>query len=521
MPSPVPLASTTHASFVTWSDALLLGDVNPNGEPTSYWFEYGATDSYGQVTPSTPAGSGFIDMTVGAQLTGLPPDTTYHFRLVAQSAGGTSFGADRQFTTRSAPPTATTGAASSVTESAALLAGSVNPNGNATSYWFEYGTEPFYGTQTPSTSAGSGSSAVAVEALLTGLLPATTYYYRVVAQNAGGTSYGARRELTTASAPLPPPTASTGSAFPTSSGAALTGSVNPNGNATSYWFEYGTTDSYGTQTSPTSAGSGSAAVAVEAQLTELSPATTYHYRLVAQNSGGTSFGADREFTTASLPANIPPAIETVSTPTLRPGRLVDGRIPLALSWSATPGSAAICSYEVYKGSDGVPPAEIGVAETTSLATSSQRAMGLYYRVRAHGCDGAVSGFADSAPVDLRLLQESTPALRRSAGWTRIAAADASGGYVLRTTTSDARVTLTFTGRSLAFVAPKGASYGAVSVSVDGGAATRIDLYRANRAPQVTVYVLNLPSSGEHKAVIRARAVGSRRRVDIDAFAVIR
>jgi hypothetical protein len=83
------------------------------------------------------------------------------------------------------------------------------------------------------------------------------------------------------------------------------------------------------------------------------------------------------------------------------------------------------------------------------------------------------------------------------------------------------VTLTFTGRSLAFVAPKGASYGAVSVSVDGGAATRIDLYRANRAPQVTVYVLNLPSSGEHKAVIRARAVGSRRRVDIDAFAVIR
>lgn len=92
--------------------------------------------------------------------------------------------------------------------------------------------------------------------------------------------------------------------------------------------------------------------------------------------------------------------------------------------------------------------------------------------------------------------------------------------MLRTTTLGARLTLSFIGRSLAFVVPRGRSYAAVSVSVDGAAATRINLYRARRESQVAVYVANFPSSGRHKVVIRARAAGSRRRVEVDAFAVL-
>ena len=74
--------------------------------------------------------------------------------------------------------------------------------------------------------------------------------------------------------------------------------------------------------------------------------------------------------------------------------------------------------------------------------------------------------------------------------------------------------------ALGHVVPKGPGYGAVSVSVDGAAATRLGLNSARRAPQLALYVVNFPSSGRHTVVIRARAVGSRRRVELDAFAVV-
>jgi hypothetical protein len=83
----------------------------------------------------------------------------------------------------------------------------------------------------------------------------------------------------------------------TTSGAALNGTVNPSGLASTAWFEYGTTNSYGASTTAQSMGSGSAAVAHSANLTGLLDGTLYHYRIVAQNAGGTVYGADMTFTT--------------------------------------------------------------------------------------------------------------------------------------------------------------------------------------------------------------------------------
>jgi len=78
----------------------------------------------------------------------------------------------------------------SVTSSTATLNATVNPNGYATTYYFEYGTTTSYGTTTTSTSAGSGTSAVSATANLTGLSPGTTYDFKIVATNANGTTYG-------------------------------------------------------------------------------------------------------------------------------------------------------------------------------------------------------------------------------------------------------------------------------------------------------------------------------------------
>jgi hypothetical protein len=95
-----------------------------------------------------------------------------------------------------------------------------------------------------------------------------------------------------------PPTVTTGSVTSvTSSSATLNGTVNPNGLSTTYYFNYGTTTSYGSTTASANAGSGTSNVSVSADVIGLSANTTYHIRIVATNSAGTSYGSDQSFTT--------------------------------------------------------------------------------------------------------------------------------------------------------------------------------------------------------------------------------
>jgi hypothetical protein len=92
-----PTTTTGMSTKVTVSSATLNGNVNPNGLSTTYYFEWGATTSYGNTIPSTPAsaGSGTSGVHVSADITGLSPDTSYHYRLVAVSSAGTSYGSDK------------------------------------------------------------------------------------------------------------------------------------------------------------------------------------------------------------------------------------------------------------------------------------------------------------------------------------------------------------------------------------------------------------------------------------------
>ena len=89
--------------------------------------------------------------------------------------------------------------------------------------------------------------------------------------------------------------------------ATLNGSVNPHGLATTVYFQYGTTTSYGSTTSSQSK-SGNTYQSVAANISGLSASTTYHFRIVATNSAGTVYGADRTFKTLS--ATGPPLVTT-------------------------------------------------------------------------------------------------------------------------------------------------------------------------------------------------------------------
>jgi hypothetical protein len=100
------------------------------------------------------------------------------------------------------PPLATTGPPSAVAQTNATLSGTVDPRGEQTTYRFETGTTPAYGTSTaPGTAAGAGPVAAAVGGLARG----TTYHFRLVATNASGTTAGADAVLTTAAVPEPAP----------------------------------------------------------------------------------------------------------------------------------------------------------------------------------------------------------------------------------------------------------------------------------------------------------------------------
>ena len=93
------------------------------------------------------------------------------------------------------------------------------------------------------------------------------------------------------------------------SAAALSAGLYPNGLDTTYYWQYGPTTAYGLQTSSVDAGPGQAPVAATAQLAGLIPGVTYHYRLVAQNADGTTYGYDSPLTTGIAPVNnAPPSI---------------------------------------------------------------------------------------------------------------------------------------------------------------------------------------------------------------------
>ena len=83
----------------------------------------------------------------------------------------------------------------------------------------------------------------------------------------------------------------------TSVSVTILGEVNPNGLETTCYFEYGQSESYGSQTPPASAGAGDDPVSLDADIDDLSPGVTYHYRLVAQNAEGTTYGDDKTLVT--------------------------------------------------------------------------------------------------------------------------------------------------------------------------------------------------------------------------------
>jgi hypothetical protein len=194
------------ASNVTSFAARLTGLIEPGGSPAGYHFLYGLTSSYGSILPQPDAIADAGGLrSVSQLLTGLQPGTTYHLALAATNLGGSvSVGPDEAFTTRPlVAPAVSAGGAEAVGETSVTLTGSVDPEGIATTYRFEYGQSAAYGSSWPLVQvlAGNGSTAQSVAIDVPNLQPGITYHYRLVASNEDGTSYGADESFTTPTFP--------------------------------------------------------------------------------------------------------------------------------------------------------------------------------------------------------------------------------------------------------------------------------------------------------------------------------
>ena len=346
LPNSPPSVITNAATSVAISGGVLNGTVNPNELATTAVFEWGTDSNLTSFTSTTTQslGAATTSVAITASLTNLTPGTTYYYRVAATNPAGTTKGTIASFTAVAQAPTVSTAAATSVTIDGVTLNGTVNPNGLAVSdYHFEYGTDSNLATVT-STSAqtlAAGYTGQAITASLSGLIPGTTYYFRVVATNPAGTSNGLIVSfITVAQAP----TVSTAAATSiTTSGVTLNGTVNPNGLAVSdYHFEYGTDSNLATVTSTSAQtlAAGYTGQAITASLSGLIPGTTYYFRVVATNPAGTSNGLIVSFITVAQAPTVSTAAATSITTS---GATLNGTV--------NPNGLAVSDYHFEYGTD--------------------------------------------------------------------------------------------------------------------------------------------------------------------------
>ena len=283
-----------------------------------------------------------------------------------------------------AAPVATTGPATAVGSSSATVSGTVSPGGQSTTWVVEYGTSTAYESKTAAVGAGSGTTAASVSAHLTGLKPGTTYHYRFVATNTAGTSHGGDAVFTT----LVPPDVTTGDASSiTPSSATLNGTVDANGRSTTYYFDYGSSTTYGTKTSAKGAGTATSAQPVATAITGLEPGRTYHFRLVATSDAGTTVGSDATFTTHSAPTVATGDVTSI-TPTAATVRGTVTPNGLSTTWWFEYG--ATTSYNAK-----TPAQSVGsgtAPRSVSQAIKSLRPGSTYhYRLVARNSRGTVAG----------------------------------------------------------------------------------------------------------------------------------
>jgi hypothetical protein len=314
--------TTEPASGIDQESITLNAKFSGEGHDTKYYFEYGPTTGYGMVSGEDPADAGVTTgpTSISSEITTFYGTSTYHYRVVAENEYGTTYGKDVSFDTEAAPaPTVEGTEIDQLAPTSAHVSAIVAPNRRDASWLLEWGETTAYGSQTEDVPVLNGITigSFPIAGTITGLEPATVYHVRVVAFNFNGVTHGPDITFRTPSAPK---VEAIGPSAVTQTGAHLAARVFSYESPTDTHFEFGTTAEYGASTAVAAIAPGPLASEPAADLTGLTPGTTYHYRAVATNRYGSTAGPDETFTT--LPA--PPAPPTTKPPA--PKKCAKGKV---------------------------------------------------------------------------------------------------------------------------------------------------------------------------------------------------
>jgi hypothetical protein len=216
---------------------------------------------------------------------------------------------------------------------------------------------------------------------------------------------------------------------------------------------------------------------------------------------------------------------TVTAPTQRfvsGASISSGRVPLRVSWNGQEGSADIARFELEQSVDGGP---WSMVSTNLSATTMDRfvAVGHTYRYRVIAIDveGRESLAAAAPTITVARFSENNRRLSYSGSWSTTKSPVFWGGAARKSSQAGAKASITFTGRSIMWVARKGPNRGKAQVYVNGIKVATIDLRATTYQAQRVVWVGSWSSSISRKVTIRVLGTRNRPRVDFDAFVTLK
>jgi hypothetical protein len=191
---------------------------------------------------------------------------------------------------------------------------------------------------------------------------------------------------------------------------------------------------------------------------------------------------------------------------------------VVLRWSATDDQSRISDSTLQGSTDGGPWTTLGTGPSVSTYTVEPVERGHAYRFRVNATDASdnTSDWATTPSFSVRRVQETSASVRYNGAWTPQTDTSASGGSLRYATTTGSTARLTFTGRGVAWVSPKGTTKGRARISIDGSYVTTIDLSVGPAGPRRVAFTRSWLGSDSHSMTIR-QAAG---RIDIDAFVVL-
>jgi chitobiase/beta-hexosaminidase-like protein/Big-like domain-containing protein len=351
-----------------------------------------------------------------------------------------------------------------------------------------------------STSTGADSFRPCASPLRAGPLDDGTWTFKVRATDPAGNTGQAASHRFTVDTTAPSVTASpAGGSYPGPQQVTVTTSEP----ATVYWTDDGTTPTDGSRRYD-------GPLAVDASRT---------LKFLAVDEAGNGSAVATEAYTIAPPGDT--TAPSVAAPDARPlagSQLgATGTVKVRVAWSGSDAGSGVAGYELQQRTG------TGEFQTVSsgLAATADRTLQVgttyQFRTRATDAAGNQTGWRTGPAFRVRLSESNQQAVRYSAGWTWAKPAGASGGSVRYATAAGATATFTFTGTSMAWVAPTGPQAGRAEVWVDGARAATVDLRTATARPRQLVFATGWATTGVHTVQVKVLGTAGRPRVDVDGF----